>query len=67
LYKGVKVGDYIPDLMAHNDIVVDTKVIDRIVDQEQGQVLNDLRTTGCRVGLLLNFKRPTLEWERLVL
>lgn len=67
LYKGVKVGKYIPDLIAFDDIVVDTKVIDRITDQERGQILNYLRRTGCRVGLLLNFKRAELEWERLVL
>lgn len=66
-YKGVKIGKYIPDLIAHDDIVVDTKVIDRITDQERGQILNYLKTTGCRVGLILNFKRPELEWERLVL
>ncbi len=67
LYKGVKVGKYIPDLIAYNDIVVDTKVIDRITDQERGQILNYLRTTGCRVGIIMNFKRAALEWERIVL
>jgi len=66
-YKGVKIGKYIPDLIAHDDIVIDTKVIERITDQERGQILNYLRTTGFRVGLILNFKRPELEWERLVL
>ena len=67
VYKGVKVGKYIPDLIAHEDIVVDTKVIDKITDHERGQVLNYMRTTGCRVGILLDFRRPELEWERLVL
>lgn len=67
LYKGVKVGDYIPDLIAYNSIVVDTKTIERIIDIERGQILNYLKITGCKVGLILNFKHPRLEWERLVL
>ena len=67
LYKGVKVGDYIPDLIAYNSIVVDTKTIERITDIERGQILNYLKITGCKVGLILNFKHPRLEWERLVL
>ena len=67
LYKGVKVGDYIPDLIAYNSIVVDTKTIERITDIERGQILNYLKITGCEVGLILNFKHPSLEWERLVL
>lgn len=66
-YKGVKVGKFVPDIIAYNDIVIDTKTIDRITDHERGQVLNYLRTTGCRVGLIINFKHPELAWERLVL
>ncbi len=30
LYKGVQVGEFIPDLITHESVVVDTKVIDRI-------------------------------------
>ena len=30
-------------------------------------MLNYLRITKLRVGVILNFKRPTLEWERIVL
>jgi GxxExxY protein len=67
IYKGVKVGDYIPDLIAFDKIVVDAKTIDRITDVERGQILNYLKITGLRVGLILNFKHPKLEWERLIL
>ncbi len=67
LYKTVKVGEYVPDLVAFNAVVVDTKVIEAITDHERGQMLNYLRITGLNVGVILNFKRAKLEWERLVL
>ncbi|MDG1241954.1 MAG: GxxExxY protein [Opitutae bacterium] len=67
LYKNIKVGKFIPDLIAYGAIVVDTKVIDRITDQERGQMLNYLKITGHKVGLIINFKGPKLEWERIVL
>ena len=67
LYKGHKVGLFVPDLIVHSAIVVDAKVIDRITDIERGQMLNYLRITKLRVGVILNFKNPKLEWERLVL
>ena len=67
LYKGVQVGFYVPDLIVRNRIVVDTKTIDRIGDHEKGQMLNYLGLTGLRVGLILNFKRAKLTWERVVL
>jgi GxxExxY protein len=67
LYKAVTVGEFIPDLITHAAMVVDTKVIDRITDHERGQMLNYLRITKLRVGVLLNFKHAKLEWERIVL
>ena len=66
-YKGVKVGLYIPDLIVMDKIVVDTKTIERITDHERGQMLNYLKTTGLRVGVILNFKHAKLEWVRIVL
>jgi len=66
LYKNEKVGDYIPDLIAYEKIVVDTKVIEKITDREIGQMMNYLKVTGLRLGYILNFKQPKLEWKRVV-
>ena len=67
VYKGVQVSEYVPDLIVADAVVVDTKVIEHITDFERGQMLNYLRITGRRVGLIINFKKPKLEWERVVL
>jgi GxxExxY protein len=67
LYKGPEVGLFVPDLIAFDAVVVDTKVIDRITDHERGLMLNYLRITNLRVGVILNFKHAKLEWERIVL
>ena len=67
LYKGHKIGLFVPDLIAFNSLVVDTKVIDQITDHERGLMLNYLRITALRVGLILNFKHPKLEWQRIAL
>jgi GxxExxY protein len=67
LYKENKVGLFVPDLIVFEAVVVDTKVIDRITDHERGLILNYLRITRLRVGVILNFKHRKLEWERIVL
>jgi len=46
---------------------VDTRVIDRITDHERGRILNYLRITKLRGGLILNFQNARLEFERIVL
>jgi GxxExxY protein len=65
-YKNEKVGGYVPDLIAYDKIVVDTKVIEKITDREIGQMMNYLKVTGLRLGYILNFKRAKLEWKRVV-
>ncbi len=67
LYKGCRVGVFVPDLIVFDSVVVDAKVIDRITNIERGQMLNYLRITRLRVGVILNFKHSKLEWERMVL
>lgn len=67
IYKGHEIGLYIPDLIAYDQVIVDTKVIEKITDHERGQILNYLKISGLRVGVILNFKHKKLQWERLVL
>ena len=67
LMSFIKDTRFIPDLIAFDTVVLDTKVIDRITDHERGLMLNYLRIAKLRVGVILNFKRAKLEWDRIVL
>lgn len=67
IYKSVNVGEYIPDLIVFDKIIVDTKTIEKIGNVEKAQMINYLKISGLRVGLILNFKHAKLEWQRLVL
>ncbi len=66
-YKGHWVGEFIPDLVVFEVIVVDTKTIDHIGDVEVAQMINYLRLTKLRVGFIINFKNRRLETKRIVL
>lgn len=65
-YKDEKIGDYVPDLVVCEQVVVDAKTIERITDHELGQMLNYLKITRLSVGLILNFNRARLEWKRVI-
>ncbi len=67
IYKNHIVGEYIPDLIVFDKIVVDTKVIDAIGNHEMGQMLNYLKITGLKVGLIINFRYSKLQYKRVVL
>ena len=66
-YKGRPVGTYQADLLVENTVIVELKAIDAIAQPHIGQVLNYLRATGLRVGLLLNFGTPRLQFRRVLL
>ncbi len=66
-YKGDIVGEHIPDLVVFGKIIVDAKTVDAITEMHRAVMLSYLRVTKCRLGLYLNFKRPKLEVERVVL
>lgn len=66
-YRGERIDEYIPDLEIDKRVLVDAKTIERITDVERGQMLNYLRISGRSVGVIINFKPPSLEWERVVL
>lgn len=66
VYKGQCVGEYVPDLLVENCILVELKCADRFSDQDMAQCINYLKASGVRFALLVNFQRPKVEWKRIV-
>jgi len=67
-YKGQLLKKrYEADIIAHQKLVVELKAIKQLTSANQAQLLNYLKATGYRVGLLINFGgHPDLEWKRMV-
>ena len=60
-------GGYRLDLQVADQIIVEIKAMDKLTLREEGQLLNYLKATGMKVGVLINFGHfPNLEWKRLV-
>jgi GxxExxY protein len=68
LYKGKRLKKfYIADLLCYEQVVVEIKTIDSLTTREEAQLINYLKATGLKVGLLINFgSHEKLEWRRLV-
>ena len=65
-YEEQEIGVFIPDLVVEDKIIVELKTIDKIGNNEKGQVLNYLKATNLKLGLIINFKNPKLEWQRVI-
>ncbi len=63
-YKGTVVGDYVADLIVAGCVLVEVKVAPRYDKRDEAQLLNELKATGLRLGLLLNFGRAKVEFRR---
>lgn len=67
-YKGQRLKKaYEADLICYEQVIVELKALERLSGREEAQLLNYLKATGLRVGLLINFGSVgKLEWKRMV-
>ena len=66
MYKGIVVGDYAADLFVEEKVIVELKVAREYVKDDEPQLLNELKATGIKVGLLINFGRTKVSFKRFV-
>ena len=66
VFRGQVVGEFVADIIVEKQIVLELKSGKALSAEHEAQLLNYLKATGMKVGLLLNFGRPKLEWKRLV-
>jgi GxxExxY protein len=67
-YKGLKLEKfYIADFICFDKIILEIKANDGLADEHITQVLNYLRATNYRLGLLINFGTPKVQIKRIIL
>jgi GxxExxY protein len=65
-FRGHVVGEFYADILVENRVVIEVKAAKALTAEHEAQLINYLRATGIRVGLLVNFGKPRVEWKRLV-
>ena len=66
-YKGHVVGEYYADIVVENQVILELKSIDSLQKVHVAQLLNYLKATEYKIGLLVNFTHPKAEIKRFVL
>ena len=66
-YKGQIVGEYIADIVVEDRVIIELKSVDQLQKIHEAQILNYLKATGFKIGLLINFKHPKAEIKRFVM
>lgn len=65
-YKNVCVGNYEADLLVEECVLVGIKVAPEYMKSDEAQLLNELKATGIKVGVLINFGRARVEFKRMI-
>ena len=64
-YRGIPLQqEYIADFVYYGKIIVELKAISKMSDVEKAQVINYLKATGYKLGILANFGETSLKTER---
>jgi len=66
-YKGTLVGDYCAEMIVENMILMELKAVENLEKIHEAQLLNYLKATGYKIGLLVNFTHPKAVIKRFVL
>ncbi|MGD9992114.1 MAG: GxxExxY protein [Salinivirgaceae bacterium] len=61
------VKKYIADFICFNEVIVELKAADGLTDIDLAQVLNYLKATKKKIGLLVNFGATKLQYKRVIL
>ena len=67
LYDNIVVGEYCADIIVDGQLIVEIKALSTLTDSHKAQILNYLKATGLKLGLLINFGNPKVEVRRAVL
>jgi len=65
-YKGKHIGTYAADLVVAERLLVEVKCVERFSNEHLAQCINYLKASGLHLALLINFRRPKVEWRRIV-
>ncbi len=57
---------YYADFFCYNKIIVELKASSGLTDADIGQVINYLKATEAKIGLLFNFGLPSLQYKRII-
>lgn len=66
-YKGKIVGEYYADIVVENQIIIELKAVKSLQKIHEAQLLNYLKATDYKIGLLVNFTHPKAEIKRFVM
>jgi GxxExxY protein len=67
IYDGYRLRKtYKSDFVCYDKIVLELKAVDNISNEHYSQVLNYLKATNFKLGLLINFGSKSLQFKRVI-
>ncbi|BCO31769.1 hypothetical protein TspCOW1_18720 [Thiohalobacter sp. COW1] len=66
-YKGEVVGEYLADILVESKVLVELKAQTELSKVHEAQLVNYLRASSKKVGLLVNFTHPRAEIKRIII
>jgi len=67
-YKEYKLTKtYTADFICYNSLIVELKALSELTGDHESQLINYLKATKLRVGILINFGAQSLEYKRMIL
>jgi GxxExxY protein len=66
-YKNAIVGEYVADIIVEDSVIIELKAQQQLLKVHEAQLLNYLKATDLKLGMLVNFAYPRATIKRLVI
>ena len=65
IYKGKLIGEFKADIVVEDKVIIEIKAVNKLNNQHEAQLINYLKATKIKIGLLVNFGEK-LEFKRRI-
>ena len=65
-FRNQIVGDFYADILVENRVIIELKAAKSLLSEHEAQLINYLKASKIKIGLLVNFGKPKLEWKRFI-
>lgn len=65
-FRGQLVGEFYSDIIVEDRVILELRSVKSLTTEHEAQLINYLKATGIKVGLLVNFGKSKVEWKRRI-
>lgn len=66
-YKSNLISEHFLDVFVDHKVILELKAVENLCNAHEAQIISYMKAAKCKIGLLMNFSKESLQWKRIIL